>query len=99
MSGALESSAGIQTLDLNRDGYPEIVVNNHLKDTDHAVDSYIYWNGPGGFQVGRRTGLPNFGPHFSQSADPGNLYTRKLEEEYVSEPIRLERGETVRRLA
>lgn len=82
-----ESSAGIQTVDLNRDGYPDIVIHNHLKDGDHSINSYIYWNSSEGFDKNRRTKLPTFGPHFSQGIDPGNLYTRKLEEEYVSAPI------------
>ncbi len=82
-----ESSAGVQTVDLNRDGYPDIVIHNHLKDGDHSIDSYIYWNSSKGFDRNHRTKLPTFGPHFSQGIDPGNLYTRKLEEEYVSAPI------------
>ncbi len=84
-----ESSSGIQTVDLNRDGYPEIVVHNHMKDGDHTIDSYIYWNGPEGFHRDRRSEVPNFGPHYSQMTDPGNLYTRKLEEEYLSSPVQL----------
>ena len=84
-----ESSSGIQTVDINRDGYPEIVVHNHLKDGDHTINSYIYWNGPDGFDRDRRSEVPNFGPHYSQMVDPGNLYTRKLEEEYLSPPLQL----------
>ena len=37
-----ESSCGIQLLDLNQDRYPEIVVNNHIKDGDHNFGSYLY---------------------------------------------------------
>ncbi|HZT31179.1 MAG TPA: VCBS repeat-containing protein [Bryobacteraceae bacterium] len=87
-----ESSAGIQTVDLNRDGYPEIIVHNHLRDGNHAIASYIYWNGPRGFDKTRRTEIPSFGPHFSQMTDPGNLYTRKLEEEYVSAALAIPAG-------
>jgi hypothetical protein len=87
-----ESSAGVQTPDLNGDGYPEIVIHNHLKDGHHAGPSYIYWNSPRGFDKDRRTELPTFGPHFSQRVDPGNLYTRKLEEEYVSAPLEIAAG-------
>jgi hypothetical protein len=82
-----ESSCGVQTLDLNRDGYPEIIIHNHLKDGVHTINSYIYWNGPQGFDKRRRTELPNFGPHFSQRTDAGNLYTRRMEENYVSVPL------------
>ena len=82
-----ESSAGVETVDLNGDGYPEIIVHNHVKDGRHTIPSYIYWNGPNGFDRDRRTELPGFGPHFTQQVNPGNLYTRKLEEEYISVPL------------
>jgi VCBS repeat protein len=87
-----ESSAGVQTIDLNRDGYPEIIIHNHLRDGSHSINSYIYWNGPQGFDKNRRTELPNFGPHFSQMTDPGNQYTRQLEEEYVSSEVAAPHG-------
>jgi hypothetical protein len=87
-----ESSCGVQTLDLNRDGYPEIVIHNHLKDGRHTINSYIYWNGPQGFDRTRKTELPTFGPHYSQWTDPGNQYSRTLEEEYVSAPMEVPAG-------
>ena len=83
------SSSAIQTVDLNRDGYPEIVVHNHMKDGDHSINTYIYWNGPEGFHRDRKTEIPSFGPHYSQMTDPGDLYTRRLEEKYVSPPLEL----------
>src|SRR5207248_5710977 len=43
--------------------------------------------------------LPTFGPHMSQMTDPGNLYTRALEEEYLSAPIELPRGRSAARLS
>ena len=84
-----ESSCGVETLDLNQDGYPEIIVHNHLKDGRHTIHSYIYWNEAGKFDRDRRTELPTFGPHFTMMIDPGNLYSRKLEEDYVSAPLAL----------
>jgi hypothetical protein len=93
-----ESSCDVETLDLNRDGYPEIIVHNHLKDGVHSISSYIYWNGPNGFDKDRRTELPAFGPHFTSARDPGNLYTRKLEEEYFSAPIKIPAAKSPRRL-
>lgn len=84
-----ESSCGIEVLDLNRDGYPELIVHNHLKDGVHVINSYIYWNGRDGFHKDRRTEVPNFGPHYTAMTDPGNLYTRKLEEDYVSPALEL----------
>jgi hypothetical protein len=90
-----ESSAGVQTEDLNGDGYPEIIIHNHLKDGHHVGKSYIYWNSPQGFDRERRTELPTLGPHCSQRVDPGNLYTRKLEEQYISTPLRISAGTSV----
>ncbi|MES2391610.1 MAG: VCBS repeat-containing protein [Acidobacteriota bacterium] len=84
-----ESSAGIETVDLNGDGYPEIIVHNHVKDGRHTIPSWIYWNGPNGFDKDHRTELPGFGPHFTQQVNPGNLYSRKLEEEYISAPLEI----------
>lgn len=94
-----ESSAGVQAVDLNKDGYPEIVVHNHVKDGDHTINSYIYWNGAQGFDKTRRTELPNFGPHASQMVDPGNLYTRRLEEHYVSAALPIPTGRRIDGLA
>jgi hypothetical protein len=84
-----ESSAGIQTLDLNRDGYPELIVHNHLKNGIHSIPTNIYWNGPKSFHPDRKTELPAYGPHFSQMVPVGNQLTRKLEEEYTSAPIQI----------
>src|SRR6185312_5338566 len=68
-----ESSAGIETVDLNGDGYADIIVHNHVKDGRHTIPSYIYWNGPNGFDRNNCTELPGFGPHFTQQVDPGNI--------------------------
>jgi hypothetical protein len=73
-------------------------VHNHLNGSRHTNNSYIYWNGPKGFDLNRRTDLPNFGPHLSQMIDPGNLYTRRLEEEYVSAPLEIPPGTAPSRL-
>jgi len=93
-----DSSAGVQTVDLNRDGYREIIIHNHLRDGNHSISSAIYWNGPDGFGREKRTMLPTFGPHFSQAVDVGNLYSRELEEEYVSSPIQIPAGKRPRDL-
>ena len=94
-----ESSSGVQTLDLNRDGYPEVIVHNHVKDGVHTIDSAIYWNGPEGLSADRRTMLPTTGTHMSARVDPGNLYTRRLEEEYISVPLALAEGSASYRLS
>ena len=74
------------------------MIHNHLKDGDHTINSYIYWNGPKGFDRSRRSELPTFGPHMSQMTDAGNLMTRRLEEEYVSPAVELPTGRSARRL-
>jgi len=82
-----ESSCGIQVLDLNRDGYLEIVVHNHIVNGRHDFGAYIYWGGSQGYSIDRRTQLPTTATHMSTILEPGNVYTRRLEEEYISPPI------------
>lgn len=94
-----ESSAGIETEDLNADGYADIIVHNHVKDGRHTGPVYIYWNDHGKFDRNNKTDLPAFGPHFSQQVNPGNLYTRKMEEEYVSAALEIPAGARLNELA
>ena len=82
-----ESSCGIQVLDLNRDGYLEIVVHNHILNGRHDFGAYIYWGSARGYSIDRRSQLPTSGTHMSNILEPGNVYTRRLEEEYISPPI------------
>ncbi len=82
-----QSSCGIQVLDLNRDGYLEIVVHNHILNGRHDFGAYIYWGGPGGYNIDRRSHLPTSGTHMSNILEPGNVYSRRLEEKYISPPI------------
>ena len=82
-----ESSCGIQVLDLNRDGYLEIVVHNHILNGRHDFGAYIYWGGAQGYNIDRRTHLPTSATHMSNIMEPGNVYTRRLEEEYRSPPV------------
>ena len=82
-----ESSCGIQVRDLNRDGYLEIVVHNHIVNGRHDFGAYIYWGGAQGYSIDRRTQLPTTATHMSTILEPGNVYTRRLEEEYISPPI------------
>ncbi len=82
-----ESSCGIQILDLNQDGYLEIVVHNHIVNGRHDFGAYIYWGGAEGYSIDRRTQLPTTATHMSTILEPGNVYTRRLEEEYISPPM------------
>lgn len=83
------SAAGNFIADLNHDGYPEIVFSNHSIEGDHHTNSYIYWGGPAGYSSDKKTELPTVGPHNMYSTDIGNIYTRKLREEYLSVPYLL----------
>lgn len=83
-----ESSAGIQLLDLDGNGYLDIVVHNHIKRGRHDFGAYIYWGDAEGFDLKRRAHLPTTATHMSNMTDIGNVYTRRLEEEYLSAPIR-----------
>ncbi len=74
----------IMQLDLNRDGWADIVLGNHRNDITHKLDSLIYWNSPDGFSITRRTGIPGLGPHGMYKRDHGNAFTRKPEENYIS---------------
>ncbi len=82
-----ESSCAIQVLDLNQDGYREIIVHNHIKDGDHSHGSSIYWGGEEGYSVNRRDHLPSMGPHFGLGITPGNIYDRSPGHQYQSPAV------------
>ncbi len=92
------SAAGNFIADLNHDSYPDIVFSNHSVEGDHHTNSYIYWGSARGFSTDRRTELPTVGPHNMYSTDIGNIYTRKLKEEYRSAPYHLPANATLCRL-
>jgi len=93
-----ESSAGVTQIDLNRDGWVDLVLACHQNDIGHQVNSLIYWNSPKGFDVSRVTRLPGLGPHGMTVPDRGNAYTRKPEESYVS-PFYHTKGGRARNIA
>jgi hypothetical protein len=74
-------------LDLNQDGWPDLVVSNHQTDFDHAAGTDIYWGGRQGFSLSSRTRLPTFGVHLDAMLDAGNIYTRRYEWDYMSKAI------------
>ena len=57
-----------------------------MLDGDHHANSYIYWGSATGPNPARKTEIPTIGPHNMFGVDIGNLYSRKLEEEYQSAP-------------
>lgn len=78
------SGSAIDALDLNRDGWPELVVSNHQEQFDHAAGTDIFWGGPEGFSRLRRSRLPTVGVHLDAMVDAGNAYTREYEWVYES---------------
>lgn len=93
-----ESSSALTVADLNRDGWNDIVVFNHQERGDHGVGANIFWGGPQGYSLSRSHRIQTFGPHFGVRRDIGNIYDRKLREEYVSPPLELPKGKTASRL-
>jgi len=88
------SSSSNLVLDLNNDGFLDIVVFNHSESTRHVGDtllggvhgtgSVIYWGAAKGFSKDRKDWFPSFGPHSRINADPGNVRNRSSAETYVS---------------
>ncbi len=58
--------------DLNGNGKLDIVLVNFQNERKGFVDSFIYWNGPEGFDVNNRTEIPTNGATSSAIADLNN---------------------------
>ncbi|MEO8129318.1 MAG: VCBS repeat-containing protein, partial [Bryobacteraceae bacterium] len=89
-----ESSSALTVADLNQDGWLDLVVFNHLDHGNHNINSNIYWGGPQGYSVSRRQQFPTFGSHFGVRRDIGNIYDRRMEEDYLSAPLQIPSGKT-----
>ena len=48
----------VKIVDLDRDGYPDIVFPNTIHNYYVDMQAYIYWGGPQGYSLRRRTELP-----------------------------------------
>ena len=86
------SSSAIDSLDLNRDGWVDLVVSNHQKHFDHAAGTNIYWGGPEGFSSQRRHHIPTVGVHLDAMVDAGSVYDRRYEWDYTSAPVQAPAG-------
>lgn len=86
------SSASMDALDLDRDGWLELIVTNHQKNFSHSSGTFIYWGGPGGYSIERRSLVPSIGAHLDAMVDAGNIRTRKLEWALDSIPVEAPKG-------
>ena len=92
------SSSAIDALDLNRDGWPDLVISNHQKDFSHNGGTNIYWGSAKGFSPLNRTELPTIGVHLDATVGAGNIYTGKYEWAYTGTPIESPKGAMFARL-
>jgi hypothetical protein len=60
---------GAQAADLNGDGWTDLLVCNFQEHYSYEVPSFIYWNGPNGFDLTRRTCLYEHGAQGCAIAD------------------------------
>jgi len=82
------SSSAIDSLDLNRDGWVDLIISNHQINFDHAAGTNIYWGGELGFSNKRRHHIPTVGVHLDAMVDAGNIYNRRYEWSYISPAIK-----------
>ena len=92
-----DSGFAFLPVDINGNGYPDLVIACHRNDEGHQVDSLIYHNGPEGMSPDRVTRIPGLGPHWMSTRDPGNAHTREPVEHYESPPFELQ-GRTPARI-
>lgn len=74
-------------LDVDGDGWVDVLVSNHRDDIRHDADTVLYWNGPDGISETRTTRFAAMGPHSLTVRDPGNALNRGPGEVYVSPPV------------
>lgn len=92
------SASGCIAADFNEDGWIDVAISNHKTYGDHVGESFVWWNGPDGFDRRRITRLPTVGPHGMTRVQPGNQRDRGPEEYYISEPCELPAGATPQRI-
>ena len=83
------SSCSILQIDLNHDGWIDIILGCHRDGLGHNVDSLIYWNSPDGFKPSAVTRIPGLGPHSMYAYNHGNAFTREPFEQYISPPFNM----------
>ncbi len=63
---------GANAADLNNDGWIDLLICNNQEHYSYEVPSFIYWNGPDGFQETKRTCLYEHGAEGNAIADFNN---------------------------
>ena len=81
------SSSAVDTLDLDRDGWVDLVVSNHQEAFDHGAGTNIFWGSSEGVSWSRRSHLPTVGVHLDAMVDSGNVYDRGYQWDYLSPPL------------
>lgn len=88
-----ESGAASIPADFDGDGWIDLLMVRHKRAGNpdqagapiaHDTDSFLFWNGPNGFDLLRPTPIPTSGPHSQLGRDPGNSYDRRLSARFTS---------------
>jgi hypothetical protein len=83
------SSTACFTVDLNGNGYRDLILVCHRDNLSHFVDSKVYRNGPDGISDDDYFTLPGMGPHYVASRGLGNQLDRSPHEYYISVPYEM----------
>lgn len=80
-----ESSIASLPVDLDRNGYPDLLVCCHRNDLGHTVQSVLFHNGPEGIELEKCQKLWAYGPHDFTRNCIYNIVDRSESEYYTSE--------------
>ncbi|MBL9214391.1 MAG: VCBS repeat-containing protein, partial [Opitutaceae bacterium] len=80
----VDSAVDVMIADYDGDGRLDLAFTAHSVDAGHRVSSPVYFNDGRRFESPRVQYLPVIGPFYSWEQDPGNIYTRRFEEEFTS---------------